>query len=58
VGRKDTTIIFVKFDLFQKKAKTWFDKHYLDYAPVKSTVEKWFAKFKLGDARSPQNNFE
>jgi hypothetical protein len=30
-------------------AKAWLDKHYSDSAPVKSTVEKWFAKFKLGE---------
>jgi hypothetical protein len=40
------------------EAKAWLDKHYLDSAPAKSTVEKWFAKLKLdemcieGDARS------
>jgi sarcosine oxidase delta subunit len=26
--------------------KAWLDKLYLDSAPAKSTVEKWFAKFK------------
>jgi hypothetical protein len=56
------------------EAKAWLDKHYLDSAPVKSTVEKWFAKFKRGEMctqwaperdcyrrkhkKSPQNNFE
>jgi hypothetical protein len=30
------------------EAKAWLDKHYLDSAPVKSTVEKWFAKCKRG----------
>jgi hypothetical protein len=30
-------------------AKAWLDKHYLDSAPAKSTVEKWFAKLKRGD---------
>jgi hypothetical protein len=33
---------------WQKKnaveAKAWLDKLYLDSAPAKSTVEKWFAK--------------
>jgi hypothetical protein len=24
------------------EAKDWLDKHYLDSAPAKSTVEKWF----------------
>jgi sarcosine oxidase delta subunit len=28
------------------EAKAWFDKHYLNSAPRKSTVEKWFAKFE------------
>ena len=28
------------------EAKAWLDKHYSDSAPGKSTVEKWFAKFK------------
>jgi transposase len=31
------------------EAKAWLDKHYLDPAPAKSTVEKWFAKFKRGE---------
>jgi hypothetical protein len=31
------------------KAKTCLDKHYLDSAPGKSTVEKWFAKLKRGE---------
>jgi hypothetical protein len=30
-------------------AKAWLDKHYLDSAPAKSTVAKWFAKLKLGE---------
>jgi hypothetical protein len=29
--------------------KAWLDKYYLDSAPGKSTVEKWFAKFKRGE---------
>jgi hypothetical protein len=28
------------------EAKAWLDNHYTDSAPAKSTVEKWFAKFK------------
>ncbi|GFX30670.1 integrase catalytic domain-containing protein [Trichonephila clavipes] len=28
---------------------SWLDKHYSDFAPGKSTVEKWFAKFKRGE---------
>ena len=31
------------------EAKAWLDKHYSDSAPGKSTVEKWFAKFKRGE---------
>jgi hypothetical protein len=31
------------------EAKALLDKHYLDSAPTKSTVEKWFAKFKRGE---------
>jgi hypothetical protein len=30
-------------------AKAWLDKHYLDSAPAKSTVVKWFAKLKFGE---------
>jgi hypothetical protein len=30
------------------EAKVWLDKHHSDSAPAKSTVEKWFAKFKRG----------
>ena len=28
------------------EAKAWLDKHYSDSAPEKSTIEKWFEKFK------------
>ena len=31
------------------ETKVWLDKHYSDFAPAKSTVEKWFAKFKRGE---------
>jgi hypothetical protein len=31
------------------EAKAWLDKHCLDSAPAKSTVEKWFAKLKRGE---------
>jgi hypothetical protein len=31
------------------KTKAWLDKYYLDSAPAKSTVEKWFVKFKRGE---------
>ena len=31
------------------ETKAWLDKHYSDFAPAKSTVEKWFAKFKRGE---------
>ncbi|GFY27097.1 mariner transposase [Trichonephila clavipes] len=28
------------------ETKAWLDKHYSDFAPGNSTVEKWFAKLK------------
>ena len=28
------------------ETKVWLDKHYSDFSPAKSTVEKWFAKLK------------
>jgi hypothetical protein len=31
------------------EAKAWLDKHYLDSAPAKSTVENWFTKFERGE---------
>ena len=31
------------------ETKVWLDKDYSDFAPAKSTVEKWFAKFKPGE---------
>ncbi|GFV36023.1 putative DD34D transposase [Trichonephila clavipes] len=31
------------------------DKHYSDFAPGKSTVEKWFAKFKRGEMSTEDN---
>ena len=31
------------------EAKAWLDNHYSDSAPGKSTLEKWFAKFKRGE---------
>ncbi|GFU98790.1 transposable element Tcb2 transposase [Trichonephila clavipes] len=31
------------------ETKGWLDKHYSDFAPGKSTEEKWFAKFKRGE---------
>ncbi|GFV09444.1 putative DD34D transposase [Trichonephila clavipes] len=31
------------------ETKAWLDKHYSDFVPGKSTVEKWFAKFKRGE---------
>jgi hypothetical protein len=33
------------------QARPWLDKQYTDSAPAKSTVEKWFAKFKRGSGR-------
>lgn len=45
--------VLIKHCFLAKKntvqAKAWLDKHYLDSAPGKSTVEKWFAKFKRGE---------
>jgi hypothetical protein len=42
-----------KKEFWRKKntidVKAWLDKHYLDSAPAKSTVAKWFAKFKRGE---------
>ena len=31
------------------ETKVWLAKHYSDFAPAKSTVEKRFAKFKRGE---------
>jgi hypothetical protein len=31
------------------EANAWLDKHYTDSVPAKSTIEKWFAKFKQGE---------
>ena len=31
-------------------ATQWFDKYYLDSAPSRQMVEKWFADFKHGHA--------
>lgn len=45
--------VLIKHCFLAKKntveAKVWLDKHYLDSAPGKSTVEKWYAKFKRGE---------
>ena len=35
--------------------KTWLDKHYPDSVPGKSTVEKWFGKFKQGKMSTEDN---
>jgi hypothetical protein len=40
-------LLFGEKNIFE--AKAWLDKHYLDSAPAKSTVEKWFAKFQRGE---------
>jgi transposase len=37
------------------EAKAWLDKHVSDFAPGKSTVEKWFAKFKRGEMNIEDN---
>jgi hypothetical protein len=31
------------------ETKVWFDKHYSDSAPAKSTIKNWFAKFKRSE---------
>ncbi|GFW81433.1 putative DD34D transposase [Trichonephila clavipes] len=45
--------VLIKHCFFGEKntfeTKAWLDKHYSDFAPGKSTVEKWFAKFKRGE---------
>ena len=45
--------VLIKHCFLTKKntveTKAWLDKHYSDSAPGKSTVEKWFAKFKRGE---------
>ena len=45
--------VLIKHCFLAKKnsieTKVWVDKHYSDFAPAKSTVEKWFAKFKRGE---------
>lgn len=45
--------VLIKHCFLTKKntveAKAWLDEHYPDSAPGKSTVEKWFAKFKRGE---------
>jgi hypothetical protein len=45
--------LFMKHCFLMKKntveAKAWLDKHYTDSTPAKSTVEKWFAKYKRGE---------
>jgi hypothetical protein len=46
-------LVLMKHCFLAKKntfeGKAWLDKLYLDSAPAKSTVEKWFAKFKRGE---------
>ncbi|GFW78559.1 putative DD34D transposase [Trichonephila clavipes] len=45
--------VLIKHCFWSKKSnvetKAWLDKHYLDFSPGKSTVQKWFAKFKRGE---------
>ena len=45
--------VLIKHCFLAKKntveAKSWLDKHCSDSRPEKSTVEKWFAKFKRGE---------
>ncbi|GFV39516.1 putative DD34D transposase [Trichonephila clavipes] len=42
-----STVIVIEKNAVDTKA--WLDKHYSDFAPGKSTVEKWFANFKRGE---------
>jgi hypothetical protein len=52
--------VFMKHCFLVKKktveTQAWLDKYYSDSAPGKLTVEKRFAKFKRGDARSGRPN--
>ncbi|GFW90129.1 putative DD34D transposase [Trichonephila clavipes] len=44
--------VLIKHCLLAKntiETKAWLDKHYSDFAQGKSTVEKWFGKFKRGE---------
>jgi hypothetical protein len=61
MDRKEFRVLMKNCFLAEKntvEAKAWLEKHYLDSASAKSTVEKWLAKLKLGkmcievDARS------
>jgi hypothetical protein len=50
--KKEFRVLMKHFFLAEKntvEAKVWLNKHYLDSTPAKSTVEKWFAKLKLGE---------
>lgn len=52
MDKKDFCVLIKHCFLLKKntvEAKAWLDKHYSDSAPGKSTVEKWFAKFKRGE---------
>lgn len=52
MDKKDFRVLIKHCFLLKKntvEAKAWLDKHYSDSAPGKSTVEKWFAKFKRGE---------
>ncbi|GFT70951.1 putative mariner transposase [Trichonephila clavipes] len=56
------TVIFSNVSLCLETVKAyimhqdaWLDKRYSDFAPGKSTVEKWFAKFKR-DKMSPEDD--
>jgi len=52
MDKKDFRVLIKHCFLLKKntvEAKAWLDKHYSNSAPGKSTVEKWFAKFKRGE---------
>jgi hypothetical protein len=46
MDKKDFRVLMKHCFLAKKntvEAKAWLDKHYMDSAPAKSAVEKWFA---------------
>jgi hypothetical protein len=53
MDKKEFSVLMKHYTFWRKKImlkpRQWLDKHYLDSAPVKSTVEKWFAKFQRGE---------
>ena len=52
MDKKEFRVLIKHYFLAKKnsvEAKAWLDKHYSDSAPGKSTIEKWFEKFKRGE---------